>query len=65
MYLKIDISKYFYAIPHELLLQKIKRYIQNPDLLYAITLLIESYETSGIFDDLFDSQSPYRKVAKK
>jgi len=64
-YLKIDISKYFYSINHDLLKQKISKYIQNSDLLYAINIVIDSYQTSSIFDSLFPLDSPYRQTRSK
>jgi len=64
-YLKIDISKYFYSINHDVLKQKISKYIKNSDVLYAIQLVINSYQTSSLFDSLFAKQSDYRKTKSK
>jgi hypothetical protein len=64
-YMKIDVSKYFYSISHKLLKQKIFAYIHNPDLQYVITMVIDSYITSSLFDHLFDPVSPYRMEPKK
>lgn len=64
-FMKIDISKYFYSIHHNLLKQKIFKYIKNQDLVYAINLVIDSYKTSNIFDELFEKNSFYRNTIYK
>lgn len=61
----MDISKYFYAIPHKFLKQKIYRYIHNPNLQYVINLVIDSYKSPDIFDQLFDETSIYRRTLDK
>lgn len=38
--LKIDISKYFYTISHELLLQMLKRGIRDEDVIHLIETII-------------------------
>lgn len=38
--LKIDISKYFYTISHELLLQMLKRDIRDEDVIHLIETII-------------------------
>lgn len=40
-YLKLDFSKYFFSINHQLLKRKIFKHIKNPDLQYAINLIID------------------------
>lgn len=64
-YMKMDISKYFYAIPHKSLKQKIFQYIHNPDLQYVINLVIDSYTSPDIFDELFLETSAYRQTHDK
>ncbi|MFA5748160.1 MAG: reverse transcriptase domain-containing protein [Candidatus Absconditabacterales bacterium] len=64
-YMKIDISKYFYSISHDFLKQKIFKHIHNSDLQFAINIVIDSYQTSSIFDNLFDESSFYRKTKNK
>ncbi|NDK08804.1 hypothetical protein EOM39_06210, partial [Candidatus Gracilibacteria bacterium] len=44
-YLKLDFSKYFFSINHELLKRKIFKHIKNPDLQYTINLIIDSCQT--------------------
>jgi hypothetical protein len=63
--MKIDISKYFYSISHDFLKQKIFKHIHNSDLQFAINIVIDSYQTSSIFDNLFDESSFYRKTKNK
>ncbi len=64
-YLKIDISKYFYSISHDLLKEKIFKYIKNDMVRYAIDMVIDSYKTSNLFDSLFDENSNYRTMKNK
>lgn len=46
--LKADISKYFYSIPHEPLKTLVRRYIQDPDVLWLVDMIINSTENPGI-----------------
>ncbi len=50
--LKCDIKKYFYSIDHELILQKVKRFITDPEILKIVTNIInstdEEYVNKGI-----------------
>jgi RNA-directed DNA polymerase len=64
-FLKIDISKYFYSIDHSLLKEKISKHIHQKDLIYSIESVINGYQTSSIFDNLFDSQSHYQQTKEK
>lgn len=64
-YMKVDVSKYFYSVGHERLKEKLYRFIHNPDIQYAISLAIDSYRTSSIFDHLFSKDSAYRKTKAK
>jgi len=43
--MKIDVSKYFYSIPHQSLKDKIFKYIHNKDLQFTINAVIDSYVT--------------------
>lgn len=40
--LKCDIKKYFYSIDHELILEKVKRFITDPDIYNLVKNIIES-----------------------
>ena len=64
-YLKMDISKYFYSIPHIKLKKYIFKTIKNPDLVYTISNIIDSYKTGSQFDNLFLSNSKYIKNKNK
>jgi RNA-directed DNA polymerase len=64
-YMKIDVSKYFYSIIHEKLKEKLFKYIHNTDMQYCISLTIDSYKTSHIFDDMFPEDSIYRQTNAK
>jgi hypothetical protein len=58
-YLKIDFSKYFFSIHHVLLKQKLRKYIDNEDLLYVIDVIIDSYKSSKIYDELLEPYDFY------
>jgi len=45
-YLKLDISKYFYRIDHDILLDIIGRKIQDPDVLWLLSTIINSEDTA-------------------
>ncbi|NNG67359.1 reverse transcriptase/maturase family protein [Caldanaerobacter subterraneus] len=44
-YLKLDISKYFYRIDHEILMNILKREIADKDLLWLLDVIINSEDT--------------------
>ncbi len=46
--LKCDIKKYFYSIDHELILEKIKRFIKDPDILNLVINIINSTDEDYI-----------------
>ena len=58
-YLKMDISKYFYSISHNVLKQNIFKHIKNTNLRINIEKIIDSYRTKNQFDNLFDINSKY------
>lgn len=64
-YLKIDISKYFYSINHNILEKLLLQYITDENLKYAVKVFLKSYETDDMFDDLFDESSNYRQNKEK
>jgi len=51
-YLKMDFSKYFFSIHHDILKAKIRKYIFNEEILYLIDLITRSYQSSKIYDPL-------------
>lgn len=63
--LQLDISKYFYAVPHEQLKARALRYIGDEDLRRLIVSLIDSFRTGDDYDTLFDVSSPYRQTVQK
>lgn len=63
--LKIDFSKYFYSVHHEIMLQEIFKKVNEPSLRSLIKNLIYSYKTPNTFDHLFDKQSPYHQTDNK
>lgn len=46
--LKCDIGKYFYSIRHEILFQKVGKYVTDPDVLWLLALILDSTEDPGI-----------------
>lgn len=63
--LQLDISKYFYAVPHAPLKARVLRYIGDHKLRLLITNLIDSFRTGTQYDELFSPESRYRKSAAK
>jgi hypothetical protein len=51
-YLKIDFSKYFFSINHQILKDKLRKYIDNEEVLYLLDLIIDSYSTNNRYDSL-------------
>ena len=63
--LQLDVSKYFHAVPHDLLKTRVLRYLGDEDLRRLIVSLIDSYRTDGRYDELFAPDSPYRQTPAK
>lgn len=62
---KIDVSKYFFSISHDILRDRIFRLVENPDVRYAIDMVLASYITSDMYDHLFHPDSHYRMTPNK
>jgi len=58
--LQLDISKYFYSVPHAQLKERALRHIGDHDVRQLIISLIDSYRTGNNYDHLFSSDSMYR-----
>ncbi len=58
--LKIDFSKYFFSVRHDVLLAEISKKVSNPHVFALLVRLVSSYRTGPQFDALFDETSPYR-----
>lgn len=63
--LKIDFSKYFFSISHEVLLSELAKKVKNPHLFDLLRKLVSSYRTRSEFDHLFATDSPYRTTVDK
>lgn len=63
--LKLDISKYFYSVPHEQMKVRALRYIGDEDLRRLIVSLIDSFRTDDSYDHLFAEGSKYRTTPAK
>lgn len=46
--LKCDVTKYFYNVNHDILKQKIRRYINDENVLWLVDMIIDSTEGVGI-----------------
>jgi RNA-directed DNA polymerase len=63
--LQLDISKYFYAVPHDQLKARALRYIGDEELRRLIVSLIDSFRTDDSYDHLFAPASRYRNTPAK
>ena len=63
--LQLDISKYFYSIPHDLLKKRVTRYIGDQDIRQLLYGLVDSFRTDGRYDHLFSEDSAYRMTPNK
>lgn len=63
--LQLDISKYFYSVPHAQLKERALRYIGDHDIRQLIISLIDSYRTGDNYDHLFSAESLYRTNPNK
>lgn len=63
--LQLDLSKYFYSIPHDRLKARVLRYIGDHDLRQLLAALIDSWRTDDRYDDLFPPDSAFRRTAAK
>ena len=50
--LKCDIKKYFYSIDHELILEKISRFVTDPDIYKLIQNIIESTDNKYVNESI-------------
>lgn len=63
--LQLDISKYFYSVPHAQLKSRALRYIGDHDVRKLIISLVDSYRTGDNYDHLFAKNSAYRTNPNK
>lgn len=64
-YLKLDFSKFFFSINHDILKRKLRKIIFNEELLYCIFLIIDSYTSSQIYDELLKDNNFYINTKEK
>ena len=64
-YLKIDFSKYFFSVNHEFLKEKIRKFIQDKELLYCIDVIIDSYKSSKNYNKLLSKNRFYVEEKNK
>lgn len=68
--LKIDVSKYFYTIDHEILLKKIQNKIEDKDVLNLIQIIISEANSDYVnvsiknYNDKFNTSIPYYQEKK-
>lgn len=63
--LQLDISKYFYSVPHSQLKERALRHIGDHDVRHLLIDLIDSYRTGDNYDHLFAADSLYRTNPNK
>ena len=63
--LHLDISKFFYATPHDALKSAVLRHIGDQKIRDLIVQLIGSFHTDSRYDHLFDPSSCYRQTSAK
>ena len=63
--LQLDISKYFYAVPHARLKERVLRHVGDHQVRALILDLIDSFRTDDRYDALFPDDSAYRSTAAK
>jgi len=63
--LQLDISKYFYSVPHVQLKERALRHIGDHDVRQLLIDLIDSYRTGNNYDHLFTEDSLYRTNTNK
>jgi RNA-directed DNA polymerase len=63
--LQLDISKYFYSVPHDKLKACAVKHIGDEDVRRLICSLIDSFRTDNRYDHLFPADSAYRTTPAK
>lgn len=63
--LQLDISKYFYAIPHAPLKARVLRHVGDHEVRQLLIALIDSFRTDARYDALFAPDSLYRQTPAK
>jgi retron-type reverse transcriptase len=63
--LQLDISKYFYSVPHAQLKERALRHIGDHDVRQLLIDLIDSYRTGNNYNHLFADDSLYRTNPNK
>ncbi len=63
--LKLDFSKYFFSVYHEVLLKEIWKKIKNPYIVNLLKKLIYSFKSPNIYDNLFTKNDNYLNTKNK
>lgn len=63
--LQLDISKYFYSVPHDQLKERALQHIGDHDIRQLIISLVDSYRTGDNYDHLFAPGTLYRENPNK
>lgn len=58
-YLKVDLSKYFFSIPHDRLVAKLEKRFKDDDVLWLAKRIISGYRSPPYYDDLLASAPWY------
>lgn len=64
-YLKLDFSKFFFSINHDILKEKLAKIIFDEELLYCLDLIIDSYNSPNIYDELLKNNDFYINEKEK
>lgn len=63
--LQLDISKFFYSVPHDVLIRSVLRHEGDQRVRDLLMRLIDSFRTDSRYDNLFERDGPYRTNAAK
>lgn len=63
--LQLDISKYFYSVPHDRLKNRVLRHVGDHDVRELLVRLVDSFCTDDRYDALFAPDSAYRQTPLK
>lgn len=63
--LKIDFSKYFYSVYHNVLINELSKKIKNQYILDLLIKLIHSFKSPNVYDSLFNLHDTYLQTKDK
>ncbi len=63
--LKLDFSKYFFSVYHEILLEELLKKIENPYILKLLEKLVFSFKSPDIYNHIFSKTDTYMQTKDK